>query len=252
MPSATRPPATLLSREPSAGVIGSSCSAPRSRSGREPATNRQPSLCLVRRRGSPPRGGFPSGSRGLADDAPRTDAEHGHDLDAVELGRRASSSSLLADLGEAPPRARPCERRAPGPWAALRVVQSRARQLVQPVEQIARRRGVPPDGAVGPPQLVGVEAQVKLDETADRRRSRRSGSAAPSCDRGSCGRRRRRDGGSDTPSGPTERVRGLPTSWKSAASRSSLSGLVFGDDGDRVCQDVLVPVDGVLLEGERR
>ena len=49
----------------------------------------------------------------------------------------------------------------------------------------------------------------------------------------------------ETPSGPNDRVLGLPTSWK----RVGIGAL---DDGDGVGEHVLVPVDGILLEPQRR
>ena len=48
------------------------------------------------------------------------------------------------------------------------------------------------------------------------------------------------------------RVRGLPTSWKSAARRSSRPGRRLVDDGEGVREHVFVPVDRILFEGELR
>ena len=55
-----------------------------------------------------------------------------------------------------------------------------------------------------------------------------------------------------TPPSTKARVLGLPTSWNRAASRSSRSGAGLVHHGQGVGQDVLVPVDRVLLEGQGR
>ena len=101
-----------------------------------------------------------------------------HDLAAVELGADGVELLLGPQLRDAPlelvhaaPRARA--------RAALRVVQSRPGQLVEPVEQRPGVAHVAAHGPVGPAQPVGVEAQVELDQPGDDLDVLVAGSAAP-------------------------------------------------------------------------
>ena len=82
--------------------------------------------------------------------------------------------------------------------AALRVVQSQRVSSLSCVEQRAGVADVAADGAVGPAHLVGVEAQVELDQAAHRLDVLGRSSAGPASGRGSSGRRPPRGGGTDT------------------------------------------------------
>ena len=126
-----------------------------------------------------------------------------------------------------------------------------ARQLVQLVEQVGRRRartGAPrcrssPCGTCG---SAGAARRA-----SSRPRRRRSGSAARVSRFAAIRAPTTSWWWNVTPCGPKPRVRGLPTSCSSAASRSFKRGRGLGDDRDRVREHVLVPVDRILFELHR-
>ena len=80
-------------------------------------------------------------------------------------------------------------------------------QLVEPVEQRAGVADVAAHGTVGPPQPVGVEAQVEVDQLGHHLDLVAWDSAAPASARGSCGPRPPRGGGR------SPRRRRRPGSW---------------------------------------
>ena len=95
--------------------------------------------------------------------AARADPEDGHDLVPVEVGAEPVELLLLAQLRDAGLELV----HAPGQRAGLGGVAGRAVTAGQLVEQIEVGTGVPHVAAhrlVGPAQLVGVEAQVQLDQ----------------------------------------------------------------------------------------
>ena len=98
---------------------------------------------------------------------PRRDPEQLHHLVAVEVGPDRVELLLLAQLDDAalelvhPPTERPRLGRVAGRAVA-------PGQLVQPVEQRSGVADVAAHRPVGPPEPVGVEPQVQLDQPGDR------------------------------------------------------------------------------------
>ena len=126
-----------------------------------------------------------------------------------------------------------------------------ARELVQVVEQRARRRA-----RTGGPRCrsspCGTCGSAGAARRAWRRRRRcRSGSAARAAARAPCARRPPRGGGTSRPAARSRACAGLPTSCSSAASRSCRARRRLGHDRDRVREHVLVPVDRILFELHR-
>ena len=181
---------------------------------------------------SSPRG--PSSSRSSMRNAsacarppgPGATPEQLHHLVAVRSGRRRLELLLLAELGDA----RLELVHPPGQRTRLAGVAGRAvaaGQLVQPVEKLARRRarsGAPPCRS-NPGGRCGSAGGARPAAPPCRRP--RPSSAAPPC----ASRVMRAPTTSwwwkVTPPSAMARVRGLPTSWKSAASRSRRSGEVL-------------------------
>ena len=94
------------------------------------------------------------------------EAELVHDLGPVEVGADGVELLLLAELGDPglelvhAPAERPGLVGVPGGAVA-------PGQLVEPVEQRTGVAHVAAHGPVGPPQPVGVEAQVEVDQLGD-------------------------------------------------------------------------------------
>ena len=122
----------------------------------------------------------------------------------------------------------------------LRVVQSQRCRWLSSSSSGAGVAHVAAHRFVGPSHRVGVDAQVQVHELGDvvddvvRVLQRRAAALR------SCARRPPRGGGSSRRRRRTSAVLGLPTSWNSAASRTTQLGPRVVHDRDRVREHVLV------------
>ena len=160
----------------------------------------------------------------------------------------SSSSGAARRCG---PRARPCAGTGPGPWRVAGGAVA-AGQLVELVQKVAGVADVAAHGAVRPAHPVGVEAQVQLDQRADRLDVLGGVAQGPHPVAGHPGADHLVVVEHHRPPRPERTGLGLAHVVEQRGQAHQAVGPGLFHHGDGVGQHVLVAVDGVLLQGQGR
>ncbi len=173
----------------------------------------------------------------------------GHDLAAVEVRADGGQLLLLAQLGDAGLEVVHALRQGPGPGrVAGRAVG--AGQLVELLQQVAGIAHVTTDGAVRPAHAIGVEPKMELHQPPDLVDVLGRVAQGPHAVPGHAGADHLMVVEAHRAAGAERTRLGLADVVEERGQAHDPVGPCLLHHGDGVGQDVLVAMDGVLLEGQ--